>query len=273
MARWASPVFCNQVEQVRGSSATGCFDQYVVSVTTAGAVTYDIDRHPFEVAKGSVVVVHPNTPQHWQLRHADRWQTTYCVFTPRPYWLPWLRLPQNPAGYTRFDAPDARTSRRIRQCFTELLRSKEQAELHRADFDLNLIERIVLLVRSLHTAQIDPMDERVRAALEHIAGHLAEPISLESLAEAAGSSRSRLAALFRDQVGQPPMAYVENQRMMRAMQLLRYTDEPIAAIAQQAGFPDPHYFSNRFRQHANCSPREYRNTTTLSALKNQKQRR
>jgi len=252
-------VFASRSIAGHGRNARGCFDEYVISVTLAGTVTYDVDGQPFELNAGDVIIVYPGTSQHWRVDGDEAWDTIYAIFKPRPHWLAWLRMDQQPKGYVRLQVNDPYVLRRVVGCFSRLLRRTRWTVAYRTDYDLNLIEQILLWCRTIHEAQAQPMDERVRAAMAYIAANLDQALSLESIAEGAGSSRSRLASLFREQVGQTPMAYVETQRLERAKQMLRYSAEPIAAIARSVGFDDPHYFSNRFRRHTRTTPRDYRN--------------
>jgi AraC-like DNA-binding protein len=46
--------------------------------------------------------------------------------------------------------------------------------------------------------------------------------------------------------------------MARAEELLRRTDYPLRAIADQLGFADQFGFSSAFRRHRGCSPSSFR---------------
>ena len=253
-----SELFMQRVAMPPGSSSQGCFDKHIVAMTLAGSVAYDVDREPFDMTAGDVVIVYPGTQQHWRVTGSRVWETTYCIFTTRPHWMPWLKLPQRPSGYVKITPPDAPARSRMADLFHQLVQPAEAPSRLQLEFSLNLVERILLCCCSIHEAQAGALDGRVQAALAHIAQHLDRPLSLDALAEAASSSRSRIASLFRRQVGMTPMAYVEQQRMRRAMQLLRYTTERVSDIALQVGFEDPHYFANRFRRFAGQSPSGYR---------------
>jgi transcriptional regulator GlxA family with amidase domain len=68
-------------------------------------------------------------------------------------------------------------------------------------------------------------------AVEFMATHLHEEITLGQLARRSGCSRSGFAALFRAQTGQPPMKYLESLRLAQARQVLEYTSQTLARIA------------------------------------------
>ena len=48
------------------------------------------------------------------------------------------------------------------------------------------------------------------------------------------------------------------RRLDAACRLLELTTRPIASVAAEVGYPDPLYFSTRFRLHTGLSPTAYR---------------
>ena len=102
------------------------------------------------------------------------------------------------------------------------------------------------------------MDDRVLAVIEHIGRHLTDPLTIADLASVANLSASRLGHLFAEQVGSSPQQFVQARRIGMAKQLLDLTNRPIADIAAEVGYPDPLYFSTRFRRQVGLSPSSYR---------------
>lgn len=121
----------------------------------------------------------------------------------------------------------------------------------------NALERAFLHLRQATTPRA-PRDERINRALHVIRQRLGQPLDVPTLASACGLSPSRLAHLFRDEMGETPQRYIEARRLEMARRLLRFTGLPVAEVARSCGFEDPFYFSRRFRQHQGVSPRTYR---------------
>jgi AraC family transcriptional regulator of arabinose operon len=71
-------------------------------------------------------------------------------------------------------------------------------------------------------------------------------------------SPSRLSHLFKAETGISVQRYLETARMRHAAELLRRTSFSIKQIAAAVGFPDPLYFSQRFRVFTEASPTDYR---------------
>ncbi len=101
-------------------------------------------------------------------------------------------------------------------------------------------------------------DARVARALALIHESYAEPWTMESLARAAGMSRTLLAVRFRNLVGDPPMTYLERWRVTRAANLLRSTDQPIARVAEAVGYASDPVFAKAFKRVTGQPPGRYR---------------
>jgi len=97
------------------------------------------------------------------------------------------------------------------------------------------------------------------AQLDHVWG-------LEELSRRTGVSRFHLARSFRAALGAPPMAWLARRRMERAAVLLLTTDQAIADIGRQVGWPDANFFTRRFRATFGETPSAYRRALPMPAL-------
>lgn len=105
------------------------------------------------------------------------------------------------------------------------------------------------------SAGTDPV---VREALELLHAHPADPWTLDSLAGRLNVSRATLAARFRSTVGEPPMTYLANWRMLLASELLADVRRTTARIAGEVGYGSPFALSTAFKRRFGVSPTEYR---------------
>lgn len=101
-------------------------------------------------------------------------------------------------------------------------------------------------------------DSVVGQALELLHELPAEPWTLESLARRLNVSRATLAARFRSAVGEPPMTYLTNWRMLLASELLADPHRTTARIAGEIGYGSPFALSTAFKRRFGVSPTEYR---------------
>ena len=84
------------------------------------------------------------------------------------------------------------------------------------------------------------------------------PPSVEELAGSIGLSTSRLAHLFREDVGMSIQSYIVDRRLLAAAMLIIQSDERISQIAYRVGFNDVSNFNHSFKRRFSMSPREYR---------------
>ena len=81
--------------------------------------------------------------------------------------------------------------------------------------------------------------------------------TVESLAEAAGMSRSAFAARFKELPGPTPLEYVTGWRMQKAMQLLEQRDKKLIDVARLVGYESAAAFSKAFKRIVGCNTSEY----------------
>lgn len=101
----------------------------------------------------------------------------------------------------------------------------------------------------------DGLVERVRAwAMPHLAQH----VSLDDLAAAAGLSRFHFVRAFRAASGTSPARWLRHQRLQAARTLILTTDLPLREIAPRAGFADEFQMSRVFRRETGAPPSRLR---------------
>ena len=100
-------------------------------------------------------------------------------------------------------------------------------------------------------------DPQIGTAMNAIHDSVNTPWTVESLAEAAGMSRSAFAARFKELRGQTPLEYVTEWRMRKAMQLLEQRDKKLIDVARLVGYESDAAFSRAFKRVVGASPGEY----------------
>ena len=101
-------------------------------------------------------------------------------------------------------------------------------------------------------------DRRIGAALNLLHKNVAQRLTVETLAAAAGMSRSGFALRFKEKVGQSPLDYLTRWRMFRAGQLLRHTDTPLVEVAGRVGYESEAAFNKAFKRSTGAAPGAYR---------------
>jgi AraC-like DNA-binding protein len=105
-------------------------------------------------------------------------------------------------------------------------------------------------------------ERRITAAVRWIEANAFDPddagVALADLAAAAAMSPYHFLRTFRQVAGMTPHQFILRLRLHRAAAMLRRSDQPISAIALDAGFNDLSTFNRRFRRLTGMSPGAYR---------------
>ncbi len=91
----------------------------------------------------------------------------------------------------------------------------------------------------------------------YIRAHLGEPITIEDLARHVHYSRTYITVQFKAATGMSIMAFVEQQRMSRARELLLQGDCTVSQVAEALGYSSLQYFSRRFHKAVGCAPSRF----------------
>src|SRR5580698_3296289 len=100
-------------------------------------------------------------------------------------------------------------------------------------------------------------DPQIGAALGAIHDRVNTPWTVESLADAAGMSRSAFAARFKELLGETRSEYVTEWRMQKAMQLLERRDKKLPEVARLVGYESDAAFSKAFKRVVGANTGEY----------------
>ena len=101
-----------------------------------------------------------------------------------------------------------------------------------------------------------------RSALQELTAwmtdHLAEHLSVETLAQRVAMSPRNFARVFRREIGITPARFVERLRVEAAQRRLVESEADVAAVAGTCGFGSPETMRRAFQRTARVAPRDYR---------------
>lgn len=86
----------------------------------------------------------------------------------------------------------------------------------------------------------------------------AQPLTLTQAASAAGISKTALTTGFRELFGMSVYDFVLQQRMLKAMKLMKASEYSIAQVAEAVGYKQACNFSTAFREYYGCTPNAVR---------------
>jgi len=99
---------------------------------------------------------------------------------------------------------------------------------------------------------------QIRPAINYIDANYNKPITLTDVARASHLSVSRLAHIFKDQMGITIIDYLTSVRIERAKQLLLATDQNCTEICFEVGYNNQSYFTRTFKGFVGMTPRQFR---------------
>jgi AraC-like DNA-binding protein len=209
-----------------------------------GAARVTVDGEELFVAGGSAALFLPGRVEHFRFSPAGE---------TRHSWVHYWSAPDDESLLRRL--ADVRRVSPMTPALARMVRAL-LSEPDASD-PLTVLRAFEILYRYIGDACIDPSGRRpaaVDAALTFVEQHLHEPLPVERVAAAANVSRPHLFRLFREHLGVTPADYVWQRRVEYALELLRETGLPIAAVARRAGFRTPKHLSRRVRAAAGATP-------------------
>jgi YesN/AraC family two-component response regulator len=101
-------------------------------------------------------------------------------------------------------------------------------------------------------------DVRINNSLQYIHEHINQDISIDDLAAIACVSNDHFIRLFKKEMLQTPVKYVNAKKIEKAQLLLLTTDSSIRDIAMELSVDNISYFNKIFKLHTGKTPLEYR---------------
>ncbi len=101
-------------------------------------------------------------------------------------------------------------------------------------------------------------DHKLLQITHYIDEALDQNLKLADLAQLAKMSQSHFSRLFKQSMGLSPHQYLLQQRVERAKQLLKHTNQSLVEIALACGFDSHSHFTRQFRQITGITPKAYR---------------
>jgi transcriptional regulator GlxA family with amidase domain len=137
---------------------------------------------------------------------------------------------------------------------------------HGRDLALTVARRLVVFLKrpggqsqfSAHLAAQIADEGKIRSLQHWILDHLAQDLSLESLASRVAMSVRNFTRVFQGETTITPGDFVEMARVDAARRLLEESETPLQRVASRCGFSSPDTMRRAFLRKIGCGPSEYR---------------
>ena len=237
-----------------------------ILLTLEGMVTYTIEDKIYQVRKGEILIVPPDTlhsltmgegsSRYLFLFESDAIMTMRDIKSMAMYFHKPFHLR---------DGSDAHV--RIRELLLRAREAYEKRELMGNTMCYSCILRVYATLGQRYLSGIKPrtgdnmrnMDsEVINAVMTYINNHYREELSLEDVAKFAGFSRYYFSRSFKRQTGYSFKDYLCQKRLQVAMDLLIRTNRSMRDVAIESGFGSVATFNLVFREKKGCTPTQYR---------------
>lgn len=217
-----------------------------------GGIAY-IDSNSFPISPNTIVAVKPN-----QIRHTKFPLKCYYVH---------LTLPKGQLYDILSNTPDFLTTNKHKtyeKIFTKLLKhynpvfQKPNEEIIVQSLILELIYTISNeIATEYNTNKSSNNVLLIENTYKYIKEHLTEDLQLEKIANEMSLSPIYFHKKFKDATGKTLHAYIEEQRLKKAINLLQTTDYTLSKIAYDCGFSSQSYFNYVFKRAMKQTPRQF----------------
>ncbi len=248
---------------------------------TRGSAKFLIQDKCYVLKKGECVMVNRNTMHAVQPVGGCECEYETIVFHPNfvfgyehsylssHYMLPLL---QNPGMRGLFLSPEKETDKQLLAILVKIIEvNKEKPYAYELKTKGMLVHIWLLLLERMatdhttdnmvvHNPQSSIDEKRVKLAINYIAKHYAQPITLDDIAGSIHISKSECCRCFKRCVQVTPFEYLLKYRIYTAIDLLQNNEEEysISEIAMRTGFNSSSYFNKIFKKYMECTPSAYK---------------
>ena len=255
----------------KASADSHRLDFYDLLLITRGSGWFDLDDERHRVTAGQLFITRPGQVRRWDAAGVDG----ACIFFASEFirdafadarfldQFAFFDSARRSGAITLSAAERTQFLRRFRRMGEELRGLRADAtDLLRAQLHelLVLINRWYLAryPRTRNPVRNGTID-RFRSMVER---DFRRVHRVREYAERLAVSPGHLNVLCHAHLGRSASAEIHQRLLVEARRLLRYTDKPAFAIAQELGFADPAYFGRFFRRQTNATPRRFRNQSS-----------
>lgn len=121
-----------------------------------------------------------------------------------------------------------------------------------------VVDSISELIEKMEEEKKNQKKKPVRDAIQYIADHYKESLSLEIVATEVNLNPVYFSNIFKKETGENFVDYLHKYRIEVAKERLRREDSPVINIALELGYSDAKYFSKIFKKYVGIKPTDYR---------------
>ncbi|WP_186763902.1 AraC family transcriptional regulator [Planomicrobium sp. CPCC 101079] len=231
-------------------------NSYLIAVTLSGTGFLKFKGKQYKLEADQAFFIHCMDYQYYETGEHNLWE------------FGWVHLNgATISGYYHYfqlsESPviTLKNPERAKSSLQQLIQLHREYTPHSEPLSSKII--VDLLTECLYSANSsqavgDFIPDTIKAIMRYLEQHFNEPVSLEHLAKQFNISKYHLAREFKKYAGLTPNEFLISYRITYAKNLLKYSDESIADIAEKVGVLNVSHFINLFRERVGTTPLAYR---------------
>ena len=248
-----------------------------------GSIEFQLEKNKYTLTPGNLTITRPWQPHKLGRPYIDAGKLHWLILdigVRQPHqewqWPKWVVLTKEDLSeltdfLRRNEQPVWKSSGEISRCFKRMTgcidgdieAGASKMMIYINELLLNFLEMFrsekVKLSTSLTTAR-----RSTELFLESIKSNLAEPWTLDSMAESCGLGVTRFVHYCKELTNLAPMQYLNQMRLEQAARIFK--ENPKASVTETAfecGFSSSQYFATLFKRNFKCTPREFKKCARL----------
>ncbi|SEL20268.1 AraC-type DNA-binding protein [Butyrivibrio sp. ob235] len=231
-----------------------------------GTMEIGVGQELYHMEKGDMAVIFPGQIQHTQVFDTEKGTGLYLIASPSYAGsisdTLLKKVPVCPVIKSSNIHKEIQFA--FNALYEEIAKNKEKGR------DIDASSKVlyqsyisIILLRSLPVLKLTERDEKgngdlIYRTVSYIASNFTKEISLTSMAKDLYVSPFALSRVFSGTFHTNFNRYLNETRFIYAQSLLRYTDQTITEVYENAGFESQRTFNRVFTEKLHMSPREYR---------------
>ena len=232
---------------------------FLFFVVLEGQGELEYNGECFDMTAGDCAFIDCRMPYQHTTDPGDLWALQWCHFFGTEMGEVYRKYKER-GGMPVFRPKDPVRYSELLDMIFELAASSDYIRDMRINEKLNVL-LTYLMEESWNPDEIKQREKREQKLFpvrRYLDQHFADKMTLDDLANIFFINKYHLARSFKGQFGVSIYTYLQNVRITKAKQLLRFTKLSMEEISQQCGFGAGYYFSRVFKAVEGISPREYR---------------
>ncbi len=234
---------------------------YLFFTVVSGSGRLEYNGHKYDLQSGSCVFIDCELPYSHTTDADDLWSLKWVHFSGPSMASVYGKYIER-GGQPVFSLKAGAEFDKISALWSSLMFAAGSDDYMR-DMKINeLLSGLILCImeQSWHPEERRKAPKRaaVREVREYLDTYYRERITLDDLSRIHFIDKYYLAKSFRAEYGQTITAYINNLRITKAKQLLRFTNKTVEEIGEEVGIDNPAYFSRVFKEIEGTGPKKYR---------------